>query len=352
MPQPSCKLREFLARTQLPWVFYSEEKKKLIFVVDNHLMTTYRGCPSNFFLSHVEGIYRKSHIVEGEKARIWFLDFGIILHKMLELYYREFRNKDFDATVWATSRAIEHWQAMKMDVHSEDKEYKLIGGMKGFIGLLIQYCTIMTPLNEKLRILGSEISFGRAGEVPLYVGKDLEIYLAGRMDLIIDDGYFICPMDHKSEGSFRGDPGLKYETDEGPTGYVYALSKILPQFVPPDQILKRDCSKILMNLIQKKPADTPAERFKRIPIRKTTWQLEQYRGRMVSTVVHLLKDLERYVLNIPIERNTMMCSNWFHRDCVYRDVHRQGSAEAEQATLKNGYAKFPIWNTESVLPTT
>lgn len=350
--KPSCKLLDFLQCTQLPWIHYDQHRHKLIIIVDNHLMQTYRACPAHFFLGNVQGIQRKSNIIEGEKARIWFLDFGIVLHRMLELYYREFRNPDFDPTVWATTRAMKEWSDMKMDVHAEDKEYKLIGGMKGFIGLLIQYCTVMTPQNEHLRILGSEISFGHAGEVPLYVGKNLEIYLAGRMDLIIDDGYFICPMDHKSEGQFRGDPSLKYETDEGPTGYIYALSKILPQFVPADQILKRDCSKILMNLIQKKPTETPAERFKRVPIRKTTWQLEQYRGRMVSTVVHLLKDMERYVLDIPVQRNTMLCSNWFHRDCVYRDVHRQGSKEAELATLANGYAKFPIWNTEAVLPTT
>lgn len=350
--KPTKRLIAFLATAKLPWVYWDEKAQKLIVIVDNHLLQNYRACEANFFLANVEGYHRKSQLHENEKQRVWNLDFGIILHKMLELYYKNFRLPNFDPTAWATERAIKEWNEMKMDIHAEDKEFKLIGGIHGFVGLLIQYCTVMTPQNEKLRILGSEISFGRAKEVPLYIGPDLEIYLAGRMDIIADDGYFIFPMDHKSEGLFRGDPAAKYETDEGPTGYVYSLSKILPTMVPPDQILKRDCSKIVMNLIQKKPTDTPAERFKRAPIRKTAWQLEQYRMRMCSTVVHLIKDLERYTQGIPAPRDTTKCSNWFHRDCVYRDVHRQGSLEGELATLNNGYIKLPIWNTQDVAPTT
>jgi PD-(D/E)XK nuclease superfamily protein len=352
MQAPSGQLREFLARTPLPWMFWSEEKQKLILVVDNHLLQTYRACAQHFVYSHVQGYHKRSKIHEAEKQRVWFLDFGIVLHRMFELYYRDFRNPGFDAVEWATSRAVTEWNALGMDVHSEEKEYKLIGGVYGLAGILMQYSAIFTPINEKLRILGQEISFGRAGEVPLYIGEDVEIYLAGRMDLIVDDGYFICPMDHKSEGVFSGDPSLKYETEEGPTGYIYALSKILPTIVPEGEILKRDCSKILMNLIQKTPTTTPQERFKRVSIRKTTAQLRDYQQRMVSTCENLLHDMERVARGLPVQRNTMVCSNWFHRDCVYRDVDRQNGPEAELATLSNGYIKLPIWNTEEVKPIT
>lgn len=350
--KPTKRLIKFLSDTPLPWVYYDEKLQKLIVIVDNHLLQNYRACAQHFFRGHVEGWQRKSTVTEGEKQRSWFLDFGILSHKMFELYYRDFRRPDFDVTKWATERAVKEWNEMKMDVHAEHKEYKLIGGVHGLIGMLIQYSVVMTPVNEKLRVLGSEISFGKAKEVPLYQGPDLEIYLSGRMDLIVDDGFFICPMDHKTEGKFRGDAALKYEMEEGPTGYIYALTKILPTIVPPDQVLKRDCSKILMNLIQKTPTDTPAERFKRVAVRKTVKQLEDYRVRMCSTVVHLLKDLERYAQNIAPARNTMLCSNWFFQDCLYKDVCRQGSAEGEAATLSNGYIKLPIWNTEAVLPTT
>ena len=352
MTAASVQLIDFLDSTPLPWIRYDKSKGRLIVVIDNHMLSTYRNCPQHFFYSNVQGYQKKSGVKEGEKERAWYLDFGVLLHKMLEMYYQEFKNPDFDVTKWASVRAMAEWQEMKMDAHSEHKEFKVIGGAFGFAGLLMQYASVMSPLNERLRILGTEISFGRNGEVPLFIGEDINIYLAGRMDLIVDDGYFICPMDHKTMGAFRGDPGMQFETEEGPTGYIYALSVILPLFVPEEQLLKRDCSKILMNLIQKKPAPTPQERFKRVPIRKTTQQLVDYQYRMINTVTHLITDLTLYVGSGNLPRNTTACTNWHMTTCAFRDVCRQSSREAEQATLNNGFLKLPIWDTESVEPTT
>ena len=312
----------------------------------------YRACPQHFVYSAIYGVAPKADKMEGEAARIWFLDFGIILHKMIELYYKDFRTPGFEPLKWATERATKEWFEMRMDVHAEHKEYKLIGGLPGFVGLLCQFAHVFTPENEKIRIIGQEVSFGKRGEVPLLVNDDVEFYLAGRMDLIVDDGYFICPMDHKSEGYFKGDPAIRYETEEGPTGYVFALHKLLPQMVEEDQILKRDCNKILMNLISKKPTNTPAERFKRVPLRKTTDQLAQYQDRMITTCVHLLNDVENLAHAMPVYRNTFACTDWKHGLCKYRDVCRQGSREGEQATLQNGYVQVQLWDTEAVLPTT
>jgi len=350
--KPSVELLEFLTRNPLPWMYWDEQKQKLIVVVDNHLLQTYRNCSQHFVYGNVFGLQKKGIRVEGERQRSWYLDFGILLHKMFEIYYQDFRKPGFDLWPWATDRAVAEWHEAKMDEHCEHKEYKLIGGMHGFVGLLAQYGTVMTPQNEKLRILGAEVSFGRNGEVPLYIGEEIEIYLAGRMDLIVDDGYFICPMDHKTMGTFRGDPGLQFETEEGPVGYIFALSKILPTLVPEEQLLKRDCSKILMNLIQKKPTTNPEERFKRVPIRKSAEQLEAYRNRMINTVHHLVDDMELVAAQMPVPRNTTACVNWHYGVCDYRDVCRQGSTDGELATLKNGFVQLPIWNTEEVAPNT
>ena len=348
----SVQLLEFLECTPLPWLYYDYTKEKLIVVVDNHMMGIYRNCPQHFINSMVLGYAKKSDTVIDSQQRIWFLDFGIVLHKMFELYYQNFRKPDFDVTKWATDRAVAEWNEMGMDIHSEHKEYKLIGGVYGLAGILMQYSMVMSPQNEKLRIIGTEVAFGRRGEVPLHIGEDIEIYLAGRLDLVVDDGYFICPMDHKSKGYFSGDPALEYETDEGPTGYVYALSKILPTLVPEEQILKRDCSKILMNLISKKATATPEERFKRVAIRKTSYQLEEYQDRMLSTVMNLVSDMERFANSTRVQRNTTACFNWHRSLCQYKDVCRQQSRDAEQGTLNNGFIKLPIWNTEAVKPTT
>jgi hypothetical protein len=350
MSKPSVGLIQFLAHNPLPWLKYDEAKGKLVMVVDNHLMSTYRACPTHFVRAHIDGYKRKG--VTSDVTRNWFLDFGICLHKMLEVYYQNFQTADFDIVSFATQRGFAEWSEMKMDAHCEHKEYKLIGGLPGFTALLIQYATIMSAQNEHLRILGTEVSFGRNLEVPLLIRDDLEVYLAGRMDLIVDDGYFICPMDHKTMGTFRGDPGLRFETDEGPTGYIYALASVLPQMLTEEQILKRDCSKILMNLISKAPTSVPQDRFKRIPIRKTAWQLEQYHHRMITTAEEMVRSVESVASFFPIHRNTQVCQNWVHQTCTYFDVCRQQSKEAEAMTLQNGFIKAALWNTEEVKPTT
>lgn len=352
--KPSSQLLEFLSDHPLPWLKYDLEKQKLIMVVDNHLMSTYRMCPQHFIFANVHGYAQKSKTRVDDVERVWYLDFGIILHKMLEIYYRDFRKPEFNLQDWSINRATAEWQEMKMDVHAEHKEYKSIGGLPGFIGLLFQFGMTFTPQNEKLRIIAQEVSFGKRMEVPLCYGlfEDREFYLAGRMDLVVDDGYFISPMDHKSKGYFKGDPALEYETDEGPTGYIYALSKILPTVIPEDQILKRNCNRILMNLISKKTMDSPAERFKRVPIRKTDGQLEEYRQRMISTCQTMLNDLEEYVAGWAVKRNTSACTNWRMFPCKFQDICRQQGKDAELSTLKNGFVQIKLWDTEEVLPTT
>lgn len=353
MQPTSVGLKEFLASANLPWLFWSEEKQKFIMVIDNHLASMYRACPQHFMYYALRGIGKKSAVKENEVDRVWFLDFGIVLHRMIELYYRDFRKPGFDPQEWASVRAAEEWTKMNMNVHAQHKEFQSIGGMYGFVGLLFQFATVFTSENEKLRIISQEVSFGKAGEVPIYIGPYLEIYLSGRLDLVIDDGYFICPMDHKSMAYFKNDPAIIYFTDDGPTGYVYALSKILPSIVPEDHILKRDCSKILMNLISKKPTTNPIERFKRIPLRKSTYDLETYKTRMTKTALHLFQDVEDLVLGgVQPYRNTKMCQNWMHYPCTYFDLCRQNSKEGEEATIKNGFVQIKLWDTEAVEPIT
>lgn len=344
---PSTCLIEFLEANPLPWLRYDTAKQKFILIADNHLLATYRACPQHFVNAHVWGWRLKGKLVSGVE-RNWFLDFGVILHSALESYYTHFREPNFDLVKWATVDAAELWRKAEMKVHEEHKEYQKIGGLNGFVGLLTQYAYTMTPENEHLRVLGTEVSFGRNLEVPLYIGEAFEMYLAGRMDLIVDDGYFICPMDHKTMGNFYKDPGLKFENDEGPTGYIYALKTVLKEFLPEDLILKRDCTKILMNLICKNPTADSKERFKRISIRKTTEQLIRYQERMISTGESLLADMERVAQNWGVARNTQVCQNWMHLQCAYFDVCRQGSKAGEEATLKNGFVRTPIWNTEEV----
>lgn len=345
--QSSRLLIEFLAKNPVPWLRYDESCGKFIMVVDNHLLSTYRNCPQHFMNQHVFGLARKSRAFTAERHP-WFLQFGIALHEALEVYYKNFRSPGFDTVDFCTRQAIEIWNKYELDVYSEEKEYKTIGGCHGFIGLLVQYATVMSPQNEKLRVITTEVSFGKRKEVCLAADEYLEVYLAGRMDILVDDGYFICPMDHKSKASFKGEVGIEHMIDEGPTGYIYALKAILPSLIPEDQFLKRDCSKILMNYISKIPTTDPAARFKRIVIRKTEWELEEYRFRMARTAHKLLEDMEQIACNLPVDRNTGLCQNWFRMQCRYFDLCRQQSPDGLEATLKNGFVKLPLWDTEAI----
>jgi hypothetical protein len=361
------KLQNFLeANPSIHWITLSPSGVYEL-VLDNQMFSTYRGCPSNFFTSYVEGYSPK-----GEAGRNWFLEFGILFHKMVEFYYRDFRSSGFDLNNWAIEVAVNEWNKRDMNYHSEHKEFKSMGGVHGFVGLLVSYAIRFNAENERIRVIGTEIAFGKNHEVPLgalytevlkfipykkhfELAKEawLKCFLSGRIDMLIDDGSVIGPMDHKTMASFRGDPALRYELDEGPTGYVYAVNQILPSFLKAagldESLLRRSCNKILMNFISKS-VPKEGERFKRIPILKTTEQLESYRNRMLSTSASIFRDLVSYASHGEkfIQRDTSKCTNWYMRDCPLIAVHRQNSRENELLTLNAFFEKKPVWDTENL----
>jgi hypothetical protein len=340
-------LPQWLREKKLPWLSFSEATRTYDFVIDNHLLSTYRACPDAFFLQNVEGYHKRG--ITSEATRNWFLEFGILFHKMIETYYKTYKMPEFQIAEWAGGQLYALWHEMKMDVFLQEPELKNMGGLLGIGGLFALYATRFSAENEKLRIIGTEVAFGKNHEVCLHEDYIMRIFLSGRMDIICDDGYFIQPMDHKTMGRFQGDPLDKFLIDEGPTGYIFALNSILKTLVPEELILKRSCNRILMNLISKStPKDAPADRLRRLPIYKSTFQLEQYRIRQVITCENLLDDVMRYSMGIPLRRDTDRCTNWFRGKCPFFDVHRQADKSSEEATLRNGYVKLPLWDTETV----
>jgi len=341
-------LHLLLEKYQLPWLRYDHEIGKFVLVVDNHLLSTHRTCADAFMLMHVQGHHPKPGYGVPNLRR-WYLDFGLVFHKMMESYYKEFRNEKFDVVEWSTRSWI-HWDKMNIDgLYAQHPEYQQIGGYKGFVGILLQYAHRFKAENEKLRILGTEIAFGKNREIVLYENERIIICLAGRMDVIVDDGFFIMPMDHKTTGTFKNDPLDRYIIDEGPTGYIYALKKILPKYVPEEYIMKRDCHRILINMIAKNPPvkDT-MDRFRRLCIWKTDEQLALYEQRMIVDCENLIKDLARFSDGVPVARDTSHCTNWFFGKCMFFDVHRQNDLSGEQTTLSNGFVRLPIWDTENI----
>jgi hypothetical protein len=325
-------------------------------ILDNQMMSDFRACAAYFIEAHVKGLGLK-----GIDARNWNLEIGTLFHHMIESYYSKFREAGFSLENWAIDEAMKKWAELDMDFHREHKEYKAIGGFMGFCGLITAYALKYGPDNERLRIIGTEISFGHGKEVFLgeldsgssiyKITPWLICYLSGRIDLLCDTGDSICPLDHKTMGSFRFDPISKFEIDEGPTGYIYAVNQILPSLIKelglPDGLLRRDCNKIIMNFISKS-IPKEGERFKRHPILKTTEQLESYRLRMLSTQEAIFRSLVRYIESNAASRDTSKCTNWYMHDCTFLPIHRQNSKENELKIINAFYEKREIWNTEEI----
>jgi PD-(D/E)XK nuclease superfamily len=321
-------------------------------VLDNSLMACFRTCPSLFINTWVEGWASKG-------GRSWILDFGTLFHKMIEEYYKTFRSQNFNLGEWAVKRASEEWHEAQMNYHAQHKEFISMNGLTGFCTLLAGYSARFNADNERLRIIGTEIAFGRNKEVPLgrivtniNYTPYLSCFLAGRIDVLVDDRTSICPLDHKTKGNLRNDPSKFYEIDEGPTGYVYAVNSILPKLISSlgleESLLQRNCNKIIMNYISKAACDDPNDRFKRLPIMKTQDQLESYRKRMLLTAEDIFHALIRYASTGNVTRSTDRCTGIFGSDCAFLPVHRQSSKENELQILNNFFNKKPIWNTENV----
>jgi hypothetical protein len=336
-------LELFLKENNLHWIQLNEETGIYELILDNQMMSDFRACNSYFIEKHVKGLSPK-----GEGARNWNLDIGTLFHYMIESYYKTFRSPSFNLQEWAIKELIAKWNEMDMDFHREHREYKSIGGLSGFMGLITAYALKYAPENERLRIIATEISFGRGREVHLGMINFINCYLSGRIDLLCDTGDAICPLDHKTMSSFRFDPVQKFELDEGPTGYIFAVNEILSSLTLPEgTTLNRYCNGIIMNFISKS-IPKEGERFKRHTVRKTTEQLESYRMRMLFTFEQIFRALIQYVLSGCVARDTSKCTNWYMHDCTFLPIHRQNSKDNELKIVDAFYEKSEIWNTEEV----
>jgi len=99
--QKMATLWGFLGSSELPWIKFDKQLGKIIIVVDNHLLSTYRSCAQHYMYQAVDGYQQKPQIGTAENDRKWYLDFGIVFHKMLQTYYSEFRLPDFNLAEWA-----------------------------------------------------------------------------------------------------------------------------------------------------------------------------------------------------------------------------------------------------------
>jgi len=338
------------------WIEYNEDTGEVDVFLDNHSMQSYRQCEAYFDLS----ILQRRQLKGGNS---WSLEFGIVFHKVMELIY-ENKLVAADKTINVVFSAREIWDKHDMDGNFCDhKSFNSLGGFPGFIGLIHQYSAFYNQDLERLRPIAIEVPFGRNREV--YLGSftkfindkisfdewttagttyKINVYLTGRIDFLMDSGSAIGPMDHKTTAFFKGNPMLTYEVQEGMTGYIYATNSLIKKQFP-ELSAKRATNTMWINFIQIAAEQDSNKRFKRLPLLKTPWQLEQYRLRQVATVQRIIEMLieER----TPIW-NTSMCNNMFHSTCLYQPVHRQGSESSMFTILDSDYKIGEEWNPEKL----
>jgi hypothetical protein len=350
------------------------------------------GIPIRVFKSSFDG--KNSLPVYTEKRKPWFLDFGEYLHYMFEVFYKSFIHKEinngylFDHLLTPDQQCLnlmdflqigkKVWMLMDMDWYGvvekvggkekiREKEYEEIGGWKGVSALLTEYYVYYMDL--RVRIIDTEIIFGYNREVPigefeLYEpwhcigtcrdkpGSELthytvKCYLTGRIDLLIDNGSKIGPVDHKSTKRFDGYEADDYNPQDAITGYIYAARCILEKNYPKYFDKGRECLDGWIYHISKLEPSTPRDkskdrqpRFKQTPIHKTHSQFEDFKARQLSTYKRICELL--FNDKTP-EWNTLICNNVFMRPCQFKEIHRQPSEEWENA-IKHHYVIGKSWN--------
>lgn len=312
--------------------------------LDHHSLATFRTCEASFEL-----------MVNGVKAKgkSWNLEFGIVFHSCVEEFYRSKSDNTFEINKWLTY-CVSLWSKNECDQFDEHKMYKSLGGMHGFIGMMAQYADHFAAEVDRLRVIGIEITFGKKREVPLgfFTYGNVEMreykvvrcYLTGRIDFLMDSGNAIGPLDHKTTAFFKGNPTNSYDPQEGMTGYVYATKYIIQNRFP-DLLQNRKVDRIWMNFAQITPEADAMKRFKRTPIFKTDYQLEEFRKRQLRTF-HKIYDM--IILGERPDWSTDRCNNMFYSECQYRNLHRQNTSSAILNVLNADFIVSKPWNPEEV----
>lgn len=329
------------AVAKLHWLQFGEDGVLEIFL-DNHMMQTFRACEGKFVEEMING-YQPN-------GTFWFLSFGTIFHKLIEIYYRDRKKDGFTIQHWAVDTAAKMWLHFKMDqVYKGHPDYEALGGFAGFAAMLGEYAIHYNVENERLRVIGTELYFGKSKEVVLldnpfeFGWAPFRLYLSGKIDLLLDDGMGICPSDHKTAKSFMGkSPMISYEIQEGMTGYIYATRAILKTRNPN---IQAECKKILMNFCQLKAEKNMADRFRRGFLYKTDEQLADYRMRMIATASTIY---EMLATGRPATWDTTKCTNYMYKMCPFQPVHRAQSKEVGLVHLNAGFTKKPVWDPENV----
>lgn len=311
-------------------------------ILDHHMLSTWRMCQVHFELLHIQGRRPKN-------GYSWSLEFGTLFHKIIEDIY-SWRKEGQVEPDRVIEKGIELWDKAGMDRFKDHPTCKSLGGKPGFITLCLQYISYYNNDTERLRIVGTEIGFGRDKEVSIgtffvalssYELIKINCYLSGRIDFLGEDSRKIGPVDHKTRALFgKKDLALEYTPHEGMTGYIYAAKQIVAR-IP--EMAHLQCNSAWMNFVQVSNEADMTKRFRRVIVMRTEQQLNDYRIRQLET----FKDIFNYMnLDRTATWNTEACTRWYGTMCIFQPVHRQADKESQLIVLENDFTKNEFWNPE------
>lgn len=342
-----------------PTIFKIAEDGILEMYADNHTLSSYRKCPGYF----VESMLNRT----GTSGRSWSLEFGQYFHKVMEYFYKSQKEEwkgtweiRFPLNTEAFSNPLqtfenflsitrECWLEYKLDELSETPGFKKLGGYIGALNLFTQYYNTHFQ-QERLRVVGTELSFGRSKEV--YVGTYFEkpinkeslqirFFYCGCIDLVVDDGSIIGPMDHKTTSYFDGTEGSGFKPHDGMQGYVYAFQKMLPEAL---KAQGRTCNSIYINHISlqtKNTNPTGSDRFKHSIISYTPAEMDEWRNRQVRTFTDIYRSV---ILEEPVNWDTERCNSWFgFNECAYKQLHAAAPLSRD-IIRKSNYIQIEAWS--------
>jgi hypothetical protein len=317
------------AADKYPWIRFNPEKNELEMFLDHHMLSTMRTCESKFLMEHTLNYRPRGH-------KAWSLVFGAWMHYCLETYYEHIRThegKPPEPLAWL-AYAKDKWSELHIQAYANETKFQDIGGWEGACSLLVQYYAFY--MEQRMRVVACEIPFGfdrevYLGQFEINIGSPeygdcwmvVKCYLTGRIDMLVDNGYMIGPVDHKHTHLFRGDEWDKFNPQDGITGYIYATNKILDKFFPD---YKKPCLNGWIFHIQGKHAAKDRKtgeirpRFKTSRIDKMPSQLDDYAARNVATFKRIAETL--FCGKVP-EWNTNACHNIYNKDCEYLQIHKQ-----------------------------
>ncbi len=356
------------------WVKYNSTTNTIELYLDHYMLSNARLCEARFYMSHLLHInprYDTSH------RKPWFLDFGEFVHYCLETFYKSFKlfKRPPDVTLWLED-CKQKWISMKMEEYGEEnnphvfpadkKKFEDVEGWPGVSGLLIQYFSFY--MDMRLRVIDTEITFGHNKEVFLgtfnsniirdkyleevdnYIGVRLKVecYLTGRIDLLVDNGYKIGPIDHKTTHRFDGMEHTDFNPQDGITGYILAINELLKEYQSQGISCPFSSGGWIFHISNTTPSTPrdktkkPGPRFKTTPIDKTKEQLDDFKARQLST----FKRIAELLFNDKVpEWNTTACNNIFMRPCEYKPIHEQPSSEWSQIINNHYTVGQHVWDT-------